>query len=112
MDDNPDRLGARDDEPEIGFDDKFEASSSHVIRLMHAHVSWAEAGVQLISRIVAGSPVVCFERGRWHDMRALRITRLDGTAADHQRGIARPEHGRHAVVKRDGKVAFIEKAAE
>jgi uncharacterized membrane protein YcaP (DUF421 family) len=85
-------------------------SAVSTIGLMHVLVSWAKARIQLISRIVDGTPVIVFEHGRWRDerMQGLRLTQQDVMAAARQRGIERLDDIRYAVAERDGKIAIIE----
>lgn len=49
------------------------------IGLMHIAVSWAKMRSGLVGRIVDGTPIIVYERGRWHDgrMQSLRLSKQD-----------------------------------
>jgi uncharacterized membrane protein YcaP (DUF421 family) len=87
-------------------------SAIGTIGLMHVLVSWGKARSELFGRIVDGTPIVVFERGRWHAerMRMLRLQEADVMSAVRQRGLQRLEQVRYAIVERDGKVSIVEEA--
>jgi uncharacterized membrane protein YcaP (DUF421 family) len=88
-------------------------SAIATIGLAHILVSWSKVRSPLISRIIDGTPVVVYERGRWHEdrMRALRLSEQDVMAAARQTGLQRLEQVRYAVSERDGKIAIIREEA-
>lgn len=81
--------------------------------LMHVLVSWLKTRFAFIGRMVDGTPVVVFERGRWHEhrMRRLRLHEQDVMTAVRQRGLERLAQVRYAVVERDGKISIIAEEA-
>jgi uncharacterized membrane protein YcaP (DUF421 family) len=96
----------------VGEDHSLAGAVSAVftIGLMHVGVSWAKNRFRSIARIVDGTPVVIYSRGKWHDgrMRSLRLNKQDVMAAARQRGLERLEQVRFAIAERDGKVAIVE----
>jgi len=80
------------------------------IGLMHVVVTWLKARVPAFGRIVDGTPVVVFERGRWHEhrMQRLRMQPIDIMTAVRQRGLHSLSQVRYAVAERDGKISIIE----
>lgn len=99
----------------VGEDHSFVGAISAIatIGLMHILVSVVKIRFPLVGRIVDGTPVVVFERGRWHDdrMRALRLSKQDVMAAARQSGLQRLEQVRYAVSERDGKIAIMREEA-
>ncbi len=79
------------------------------IGMMHITVTKVKAWSPWFGRVVDGTPVVVYEKGKWHEdrMRALRMLESDVMAAVRQSGLMRLEQVRYAVVERDGKVAII-----
>ncbi len=79
------------------------------IGLMHISVSLIKARSPSFGRMVDGTPVIIYERGRWHGerMRGLRMLESDVMAAVRQNGLMRLEQVRYAVVERDGKVSIV-----
>jgi uncharacterized membrane protein YcaP (DUF421 family) len=84
------------------------------IGLMHILASYLKARFDWFGRIVDGTPVVLYERGRWHHgrMTALRIQKQDVMAAVRQRGLRRLDQVRYAVCERDGKVSIVQEVEE
>ena len=98
----------------LGNDRSLTAAVSAIfaVGLMHTLVSQLKRLSPFIGRLVDGTPVVVFERGKWHDrrMRALRILEQDVMTAARQRGLMRLEQVRYATVERDGKISIIEES--
>jgi uncharacterized membrane protein YcaP (DUF421 family) len=96
----------------LGEERSFTAAISAIctIGLMHITVSALKARWDWFGRLVDGTPVVLFERGRWHEdrMKSMRIQESDVMAAARQRGLQRLEQVRYAVAERDGKISIIE----
>ena len=96
----------------LGNDRSLTASVSAIfaVGLMHVLVSELKRMSPFFGRLIDGTPVVVFERGKWHDgrMRALRILEQDVMTAARQRGLMRLEQVRYATVERDGKISIIE----
>ena len=80
------------------------------IGLMHVLVSQLKRWSPFVGRLVDGTPVVVYERGRWHEdrMRSLRLLEQDVMTAVRQRSLMRLEQVRYAVVERDGKISVVE----
>ncbi len=87
-------------------------SAIGTIGLMHVVLSWGKSRSDWFGRLVDGTPVVVFERGHWHEdrMRMLRLQKADVMATARQRGLARLEQVRYAVVERGGNISIIEEA--
>ncbi len=85
-------------------------SAIGTIGLMHVLVSWGKARSGWFGRVVDGTPVVVFERGRWHEgrMAMLRLQPADVMSAVRQRGLQRLDQVRYAIVERDGKISIVE----
>jgi uncharacterized membrane protein YcaP (DUF421 family) len=85
-------------------------SAIGTIGLMHVLVSWGKARSVWFGRVVDGTPVVVFERGRWHEgrMAMLRLQPADVMSAVRQRGLQRLDQVRYAIVERDGKISIVE----
>ncbi len=79
------------------------------IGLTHVLVSWLKSRSDRFGRLVDGTPVVIYERGRWHEgrMRTLRLQKADVMTAARQRGLLRLDQVRYAVAERDGKVSIV-----
>jgi uncharacterized membrane protein YcaP (DUF421 family) len=95
----------------LGDDHSLMAAISAIfaIGLMHILVSELKRRSGRFGRLVDGTPVIVYERGRWHDqrMRALRMLEQDVMTAARQKGLMRLEQVRYAIVERDGKVSII-----
>ena len=98
----------------LGPDRSMTAAVSAVftIGLMHILVSGLKSRFDWVGRIVDGTPVVVFEKGRFHQqrMRRLHLQPQDVMAAARQRGLQRLSQVRYAVAERDGKVSIIPEA--
>jgi uncharacterized membrane protein YcaP (DUF421 family) len=79
--------------------------------LTHSLLAWLKGRFPLLRRIFDGTPVVVYERGRWHEdrLRALRLTAQDVMAAARQRGLTRLEQVQCAVAEGDGNIAIVER---
>ncbi len=96
----------------LGNDRSLTAAVSAIfaVGLMHVLVSEGKRLSPTLGRLIDGTPVVVFERGKWHGgrMRALRILEQDVMTAARQRGLMRLDQVRYATVERDGKISIIE----
>jgi uncharacterized membrane protein YcaP (DUF421 family) len=95
----------------LGNDHSMVAAISAIfsIGLMHVLVSDLKRRSPWFGRLVDGTPVIVYERGRWHEdrMRALRMLEQDVMTAVRMQGLMRLEQVRYAVVERDGKVSIV-----
>ena len=96
----------------LGDDRSMVAAVSAVftIGLMHIVASELKTRYDWFGRLIDGTPVVVFERGKFNEgqMRRLRLTPQDVMAAARQRGLQRLDQVRYAVAERDGKVSIVE----
>ena len=96
----------------LGDDHSLTAAYTAIctIGIMHIFVSWAKARSLRFEHLVDGTPVVIYEKGRWHErrMRWLRLQEQDVLAACRQRGLRSLDEVRYAIAERDGKVSIIQ----
>jgi uncharacterized membrane protein YcaP (DUF421 family) len=96
----------------VGEDHSFADAVSAVFTIGLTHIcgSWAKTRFPAVGRIVDRTPVLVYERGRWHQgrVRALRLNEQDIMAAARQRGLEPLERILYAIAERDGKIAIIE----
>ncbi len=96
----------------LGADHSLTAAYTAIctIGVMHIFASWAKARSVRVEHLIDGTPVVVYEKGRWHErrMRWLRLQEQDVLAAARQRGLRGMAQVRYAIAERDGKVSIIE----
>lgn len=85
-------------------------SAVFTIGLLHIGVSELKFRFAWFGRLVDGTPIIVFEKGRWHQerMRRLRIQEQDVMMAVRQRGLQRLDQIRYAIIERDGRVSIVE----
>ncbi len=78
----------------------------------HVLVTTFERNSPRFGRLVAGTLIVIYKKGQWHDerMRRFRLLEQDMMTAARQRGLQRLDRVRHAVAERDGKISIVAEA--
>jgi uncharacterized membrane protein YcaP (DUF421 family) len=96
----------------LGSDQSLTAAYTAIctIGIMHVAVSALKARSVWIEHLIDGTPIVVYEKGRWHEkrMRWLRLQEQDILAAVRQRGLRGLHDVRYAIAERDGKVSIIQ----
>lgn len=77
--------------------------------MMHVAVSSLKGWSERFGRVVDGTPVIVFGKGRWEreSMQRLRIHEQDVMAAARTQGIERLEQIKYAIVERNGGISVI-----
>lgn len=100
----------------LGEDRSFTAAMTGIftVGLMHLLVGWLKLKSVLLERIVDGTPIVVFDKGRWSEgeMRKLRMQQADIRTAMRQQGMIEEGRMRYAIVERDGTISIIPREDE
>jgi uncharacterized membrane protein YcaP (DUF421 family) len=79
------------------------------VALTHSVIAWLKNRFHRFGLIVDGTPVVLFEKGRWHSetMSKMRIQDQDVMAAARDSGIARLDQIEYAILERNGEISVL-----
>jgi uncharacterized membrane protein YcaP (DUF421 family) len=85
------------------------ATAIVAVGLMHRFVSWLKPRSPRLGRIIDGTPLTLFKKGKWQDevMRGMRLNPEDVMAVGRAKNFKSIHAIRYAILERNGTISII-----
>ena len=85
------------------------ATAIVAVGLMHRFVSWLKSRSPRLGRIIDGTPLTLFKKGKWQDevMRGMRLNPEDVMAVGRTKNFKSIHEIKYAILERNGTISII-----
>jgi uncharacterized membrane protein YcaP (DUF421 family) len=98
--------------PMVGNDRSLMNALSIITTIAATHyaITWAKQRYPIVGRIVDGTPLVVFRKGKWQDdaLAGNLVPRDDVVAAVRQRGLRSMDDVEYVILERNGEFSVVE----